>query len=493
MSAHPEALKPGVTVDAAEAAERSATTRDIDRRATASLLWQSAKVAVHLIQYVVLARLVLPAEFGKFALVAPLFLVLSCINDGGLSTATVTGRRYDAALASSLWWTQVGMGFAMAGLMVAGAPLMAMLFGVPDLFAIGAALAISLIIESCGLQSRANLRRDMRVGAVAIVEIGGLIFGITSAFVASRWTDGAMLVVIAQIANACGRSSIAYSLAPVRPQGFAPTREYRDALRTGWHVVGSDLLIIMRTHFPSWVLGFFLVLSEVGLFSRANQLVNVPLTMLAPAMGNFLLPLLCRTRDRWSEFQGHIQRTQRMFIAISMPMSVWIAMGPTDLIGFVLGPEWLPAVPILQALSPLFISQVITTVARMALLASERSHVDRQFSFWSFLMTIAAVLLAAPFGVLAVALALSLSGVALRTPILAVMAVRQGNMGAANVLDGLRVVGTLAVISGAILMMVRMLPLEGVIADALGLTLMGGVSAAALAAILRRPQVSPST
>ena len=41
--------------------------------------------------------------------------------------------------------------------------------------------------------------------------------------------------------------------------------------------------------------------------------------------------------------------------------------------------------------------------------------------------------------------------------------------------------------------MVRMLPLEGVIADALGLTLMGGVSAAALAAILRRPQVSPST
>ena len=257
--------------------------------------------------------------------------------------------------------------------------------------------------------------------------------------------------------------------------------------------MGSDLLIIMRTHFPSWVLGFFLVLSEVGLFSRANQLVNVPLTMLAPAMGNFLLPLLCRTRDRWSEFQGHIQRTQRMFIAISMPMSVWIAMGPSDLIGFVLGPEWLPAVPILQALSPLFISQVITTVARMALLASERSHVDRQFSFWSFLMTIAAVLLAAPFGVLAVALALSLSGVALRTPILAVMAVRQGNMGAANVLDGLRVVGTLAVISGAILMMVRMLPLEGVIADALGLTLMGGVSAAALAAILRRPQASPST
>jgi PST family polysaccharide transporter len=276
----------------------------------------------------------------------------------------------------------------------------------------------------------------------------------------------------------------------VRPRGFAASPEYRDALRTGWHVVGSDLLIILRAQFPSWVLGFFLVLSEVGLFSRANQLVNVPLTMLAPAMGNFLLPLLCRARDRWREFQAHIQRTQRMFIAISMPMSVWIAMGPTDLIRFVLGPEWTPAVPILQALSPLLISHVISTVARMALLASERSHVDRQFSFLSFLMTIAAVLAAAPFGLLAVSLALSLSAVALRTPILAVMAVRQGNMGAANVLDGLRTVGILALIAGAILGCVRMLPLEGLVADVLGLILMGGVSAAALAMVLRRPHSS---
>jgi PST family polysaccharide transporter len=493
LSAQPEALPTGLAIGAPETSPRGPSTRELDRRATSSLVWQTAKVAVHLIQYVVLARLVLPAEFGKFALIAPLFLILSCINDGGLSTATVTGRRYDGALASSLWWTQVGMGVAMAILMVAGGPVMAALFGVADLMVLSAVLAISLIVESVGLQSRANLRRDMRVGAVAVVEIGGLIFGIASAFAASRWTQGAMLVVISQIANAFGRSAIAFALAPLRPREFAVTPEYRDALRTGWHVVGSDLLLILRGQSPTWVLGFFLVLNEVGLFSRANQLVNVPLTMLAPAMGNFLLPLLCRARDRWREFQSHIERTQRMFIAISMPMSIWIALGPSDLIAFVLGPEWLPAVPILQALSPLFISQVVTTVARMALLASERSQVDRQFSLWSFIITFVAALLAAPFGVLAVSLALSLSAVALRTPILAVMAVRQGNMSAANVLDGLRTVGVLAVIAAVILGCLRLLPLEGLATDVLGLVLMGGLSAAALAVVLRRPHSGMDT
>jgi PST family polysaccharide transporter len=484
MSAQPEAL-PGVASGGGSAA--GLTTRELDRRATSSLVWQGAKVAVHLIQYVVLARLVLPAEFGKFALVAPLFLVLSCINDGGLSVATVTGRRYDARLASSLWCTQVGMGVAMALVMVAGSPVLAAMFKVHDLMIIGMSVAISLVIESCGLQSRANLRRDMRVGAAAAVEIGGLVLGILSAVIGSHWTEGAMLVVLSQIANATGRSTLAFALAPVRLQGFSATREYRDAVKTGLHVVGSDLLIILRTHFPSWVIGFFVVLNEVGLFSRANQLVNVPLTMLAPALGNFLLPLLCRTRDRPAEFQSHIERTQRMFIAMSIPLSVWLATGPSDLIRFALGPEWMPAVPILQALSPLFISQIISTVARMALLSSERADVDRHFSMVSLILTIVAVLIAAPFGILAVSLALSLSAVALRTPLLAMMAVRQGNMGASNVIDGLRTVGILAIVSGAILGVLRLLPLQGLVDDILGLMIMGAVSVAALAFVLRRP------
>ena len=62
MSAQPDAL-PGVASGGGSAA--GLTTRELDRRATSSLVWQGAKVAVHLIQYVVLARLVLPAEFGK--------------------------------------------------------------------------------------------------------------------------------------------------------------------------------------------------------------------------------------------------------------------------------------------------------------------------------------------------------------------------------------------------------------------------------------------
>lgn len=271
MSIHQDAI---ITAAPGDVSASGMNTRELDRRATSSFVWQVAKIAVHLLQYVILARLVVPAEFGKFALAAPLFLVLSAINEGGLSTATIISKRYDAQLASSLWWTHFSVGLVTAAIMIAGSPVLASMFSVPDLMTVGFALALGLLIESWGMRSRASLRREMRIAALAVIEIGSLLVGVLAALIASRWTNGVALLVIAQIVNATARTVIAVCIAPVRLRGFAMSDEYRATVRAGWHLTGSELLNLGRSQLPVVVIGFYLVLTDVGLFSRANQLLN---------------------------------------------------------------------------------------------------------------------------------------------------------------------------------------------------------------------------
>ena len=463
------------------------SARALDRKASASLLWQAAKVAVHMAQYIALARLVVPAEFGKFALAAPLFAVLSVLNDGGLSIATITGKHYDARLASTLWWTQAGLGLIAAAIMVMASPLLAALFAIPDLVPVGLWLAASLAVASWGLQSRALLRREMRLGALALVDIGGISIGLSAAWIATRWTHGVALLVIAQIAGAVAGSALAAAFAPLRLQRPVLSENYRHAVRVGWHVVGSDLLSIIRSQCPTFIIGFFLTASQVGLFSRAIQLLSFPITVLSPAMQNFLLPLLARSRERPVEFGQHVRRTQRLFLAAAIPVSVWIALGPKDLIVFALGDAWLPVTPILQALNLLFVSQVMASVARTALLAKEEARAERFFSFVNLALTAIVVLAAAPFGVVAVALALAISGIALRAPILAVLAVRRHCLTAADVFDGLRAIAGLAAISGLALWTLRTLSGSGIAGDILGLITVAVISAVAIGSIARRP------
>jgi hypothetical protein len=132
-------------------------------------------------------------------------------------------------------------------------------------------------------------------------------------------------------------------------------------------------------------------------------------------------------------------------------------------------------------------SQILATVARMTLLASEQSRVDRFFSLLNLLLTAAAVLAAAPFGIFAVALALSLSGVVLRAPLLAALAIRKGCLAAADVIDGLRVIALLALLSAVALWICRALPLTGLAQDGVGLLVAALISVGALAFIVRRP------
>lgn len=462
-----------------------AAERDVDRHVARSVGWQAAKVAVQIAQYIVLARLVVPAEYGKVALVLPVLAVFTALNDGGLSTAAVTGKDYDERLASDLYLTQLGLGAAMAGLMAGVAPLLAWVYGVPDLQSIGLWLALCLLVNAWGLQPRAQLRRHLRIGALALVDIAGVVAGLAAALSVAPHLSGVGVLVVAQVTNVAVAAIFAMTLAPVPFRRFQGDASYRHALRIGWHMVGSDVLNSARNQFPALAIGLFVVLHEVGLFNRANQLLNLPLLVLAPAMTNFLLPLLSRSRGSPDQFRRHVRRTLQLFLAATVPVCVWIALGPADLLALVLGEEWRPVVPLLSSLSPLFVVQIIAVVSMMTLVSSERSRTVRRFAFWNLGSTIVAVLVTAPFGAIAMAIGLSASGVLLRAPLVVRFAIREGTLQFADVREAMRLLLLLAAGTGVALWSCRLLPVAPVTGEIAGLVVAGLISSAVLFSIVR--------
>jgi PST family polysaccharide transporter len=309
----------------------------------------------------------------------------------------------------------------------------------------------------------------------------------------ARHVSGVGLLVVAQITNVAVTAIAAVSVAPVRLHRFRGTEAYRHALEVGRHMVASDVLNAVRNQCPALVLGFFALVHEVGLYHRANQLLNLPLFVLAPALTNFLLPLLSRSVGQPAQFHGHVRRTLRLFLAATIPACLWIALGPSDLVAWVLGEEWRPAVPILGSLSPLFIVQLVAVVSLVTLVSAERSRTVRFFSFWNLGITIAAVVATAPFGVMAMAIGLSLSGLLVRAPLAVALAIRERTLVVADVLEALRFTLMLAAIAGAAMWLCRLLPVMPLVGQAIGLVVVAAISGAILLRTMRsRPDESPA-
>src|SRR5256885_810611 len=94
---------------------------------------QGAQFVLNLAYIMVLARLLVPQEFGLVAMVTTVMGFLRIFQDSGLSTATVQRQDITHAQVSNLFWVNVADGGMITLLVAASAPAVAWFYREPRL------------------------------------------------------------------------------------------------------------------------------------------------------------------------------------------------------------------------------------------------------------------------------------------------------------------------------------------------------------------------
>ncbi|CAN0596093.1 unnamed protein product, partial [Laminaria digitata] len=97
---------------------------------------QGFRVVLGFVQGIVLARLLLPADFGLVAMVAPAVAFAAMVKELGLNQATVQRDQISQQIVSNLFWLSVSMSILLAVIMAACAPLLADFYGEPEVQAL---------------------------------------------------------------------------------------------------------------------------------------------------------------------------------------------------------------------------------------------------------------------------------------------------------------------------------------------------------------------
>ena len=162
---------------------------------------QGTKFVLQFGSQVVLARLLLPTDFGLLAMVGPLVAAALLLTDLGLSAATVQRPTINQVELSSLFWLNVLIGCGLAGVAVAAAPLAAIFYATPAVTPVMMTMAAALLLSSLSAQHIALLNRRMRFGAIAMIEVGALIAGVIVGVGGALWGLGYWSLVAMQVTN----------------------------------------------------------------------------------------------------------------------------------------------------------------------------------------------------------------------------------------------------------------------------------------------------
>jgi PST family polysaccharide transporter len=156
------------------------------RAGAAAFSGQVTITLLNLAATMVLARILTPEAFGLLAMVMVLIGFTRMLRDLGLSTATIQREDVDHTQVSTLFWVNFGSSTLLTLLIMAAAPLVVWFYAEPRLLGITLALSALAFLDGLSIQHQALLRRQLRLGALAIIDIASLIGGIAIAISMAR-------------------------------------------------------------------------------------------------------------------------------------------------------------------------------------------------------------------------------------------------------------------------------------------------------------------
>ncbi|GAA4777005.1 lipopolysaccharide biosynthesis protein [Microbacterium gilvum] len=290
------------------------------------------------------------ADFGLVAMVTAIVGIGELIGDLGLSNAAIQSKDLSTQQRSNLFWISASIGLVVAGAAIAGAPLIAAVYGEPLLVGITIALSSTFLLSGISAQHKASLARGLRFRALAIVEtLPPIIGGVVAIMLASVY-DNYWVLIAQQIAQVAIATVLAWCFARWMPRLPRRTSGMRPLITYGLHLLGAQTIAYASRNIDTIVTGVRFGAVATGQYSRAFELVINPLNQLNAPSTRVATPVLSKLQDDTARYNLFLLRGQKIMLVVVAPVLACAIAVADPLIVVALGERWSAVTPIFQFL-----------------------------------------------------------------------------------------------------------------------------------------------
>jgi len=310
------------------------------RGAALALTSQVSRAAIRIGSTAVLARLLLPADFGTVALVLAVTGFFTVFNDAGLSSATVQRKNIDQAQMSAMFWLNALVGCAMFLLTCLASPVIAWFYHDSRLIAVGCAVGSGFALSAFGMQHQALLRRRMQFGSLVAAELASAILSTLFGVALARAGFHYWALVGMQLAQYG-----VYTLATWIASRWMPSRPSRVAgtlpmIVFGRNVTAFNILNCLGRNLDNILIGWKWGPKVLGLYANAYQLLLLPLSQIINPLSSVAVPALSRLQSEPDRFRRYYLHSLTMGIYITSTLMVTLFVFADEFVLLLLGPQW---------------------------------------------------------------------------------------------------------------------------------------------------------
>lgn len=308
------------------------------------------KALLQIAQVIILARLLLPSDFGLIAIVMAVMAFLGVFADAGISNAVIHYQNISREQSSSLYWLNVTMSTILACMLAAASPWLAGWYHEPAVAYLLLLAALAMVVASFAQQLRINAQKELRFAQLAKVEMAAAVCGFATAVISAWLGAGGYAVLLGSVASAIAGCGLAWG---VLAQGWRPQFRMRLAevspfLRFGGYMIGNNLANSINNQIDVLLGGRLLGAQAMGLYNVPKSLTLNVQMMINPIVHNVGLPVMAKAQHDVALLKQVYLLTMRMTASVNFPVYVAIALYAPEIVHFMLGSQWRDSTDLLR-------------------------------------------------------------------------------------------------------------------------------------------------
>lgn len=327
---------------------------ELRSKTLSGVLWSAVErfslQGVQFVINIIMARLLLPSDYGMIAMLVILIQVSQIFIDGGFTNALIQRKDRTEIDFSTVFYFNIFISLFLYFLIFISAPWIAEFYRMPELILVTRVITLNFIFSSLSAIHRIKLTIDVdfktqsKISLISAVSSG--VLGICMAY----WGFGVWALVFQSLLNNLLLTILFYFFYRWRPLLSFSMSSFKRLFSFGSKLLISSLIHSVYYNLYSIVIGRRFSAIDLGYYTRAEQFAIFPSANVNAVISRVTFPILSSIQDDNERLTQAYRKYIRLASYLIFPLMVGLAVLAKPLIILLLTEKWIGIVILLQIL-----------------------------------------------------------------------------------------------------------------------------------------------
>lgn len=319
-------------------------SKKLKQEAIAGMIWSSigkfGTLGLSFISNLILARLLMPRDFGYIGMLSIFLAISQVFISGGLGSALIQKKKTTQIDYDTVFYWNLVLSIILVVILFFAAPSIAKFYNMALLKDLLRILSLGLVIGAFSMIQSTQLQKNLRFKELSIRNIIATLLGVLASIVMALNGYGVWSLVVSSLLSTTVSVFLLWKMSTWRPTFQFSLSSLRELFSFGGLILLSSLVETIYTNIQGLIIGKSFSAQSLGYYTQARKLEEVPTNALSSIVNQVSFPIFSQLQDNLESLRVGVRKNIKAITFLNFPLMVMLIVIARPLILLLYTEKW---------------------------------------------------------------------------------------------------------------------------------------------------------